>query len=197
MSHFQDLLLTYTQPGADRALIEQSLWKEFGMTGAVFVLDMSNFSLITQEKGIVYYLAMIERMKRVVIPLVARFSGHIVKFEADNCFAYFSRVSDAIEAGAHINSAVSQENQKYPGESDIHVSCGIDFGDFLLINGNDFFGHPVNRASKLGEDLAEKDEILITEEAYNKFDQHRSFRTEPVLFSLSHITINAYRILYA
>lgn len=197
MSHFEDLLLAYTHVGADRNQIERSLWREFGVRGAVFVLDMSDFSLITQDKGIVYYLGMIQRMKKVVAPLIKRFSGHIVKFEADNCFAYFSEVSDAIKAGVSINLTVDQENQKYTDEYDIHVSCGIDFGNFLLINGNDFFGHPVNRASKLGEDLAEKGEILITQEACNEVEQYQTIKTESVNFSLSHITINAYRILYA
>ena len=132
----------------------------------------------------------------MVTPLIKRFSGHIVKFEADNCFAYFSHVYDAIKAGANIKLAVDQENQKHSDEYDIYVSCGIDYGDFLLINDSDFFGHPVNRASKLGEDLAEKSEILITQEAYNEVKQYVEIKTESVNFTLSQITINAHRILY-
>jgi len=37
---------------------------------------------------------------------------------------------------------------------DIRISIGIDFGDVLLIGGPDYFGDSVNRACKLGEDVA-------------------------------------------
>ena len=50
-------------------------------------------------------------------------------------------------------------------ELDIRVACGIDFGSILVVPGVDFFGNAVNRASKLGEDLAAAGEILITREA--------------------------------
>ena len=45
---------------------------------------------------------------------------------------------------------------------------GIDWGRLLLIGEVEFFGDPVNTASKLGEDLAARSEILVTKRAMDR-----------------------------
>jgi adenylate cyclase len=147
---------------AEGKTIKERIWHEFGATGAILVLDMSNFSRITQSHGIVFYLSMIQRMRSIVLPIIESFSGHVVKFEADNCFAYFYRVHNAIKAVVVINLIFLTQNHNPSHESDIIASCGIDFGTFLLIESMDFLGQTVNNACKLGEDLARAGEILIT-----------------------------------
>lgn len=196
MSLFEDLLRAYTEVVADRKKIEQKLWHQFGLRGAVFVLDMADFSLITQKRGIVYYLSLIQQMQIVARPIIERFSGHIVKFEADNCFAYFYHPYDAIKAGITINRELTKVNQTNRNDLNIKVSCGIDYGDFLSIDGNDFFGQPVNRASKLGEDLARPGEILITEEALEIVKEDTLIHTKLVNYKLSGKNFYAFRIAY-
>ena len=48
----------------------------------------------------------------------------------------------------------------------VGASIGIDVGDILLIRETDFFGDAVNIASRLGEDLAARGEILVSERAW-------------------------------
>jgi len=54
--HFEQLLLAYSQAptNEERERIEQALWKQFGHRKAIFVLDMSSFSLLTQKYGVVH-----------------------------------------------------------------------------------------------------------------------------------------------
>jgi class 3 adenylate cyclase len=164
---FQDLLLRYSQEpdAARRETLESRLWQEFGAERAVLVLDMSGFSQLAIRFGIVHYLSMVRRMQLTAEPIVRRYSGTLVKFEADNCFAMFADVADAIQAAIELNDAFSSANDATPDELDIRIACGIDFGSILVVPGVDFFGNAVNRASKLGEDLAEAGEILVTREA--------------------------------
>lgn len=198
MSRFDDLLLAYThaKSQAERQTLEQCLWGEFGTTGAVFVLDMSRFSLLTQRHGIVYYLSMVRNMQIIVQPIIAHHAGYLMKFEADNCFARFSKVADAIQAGVQINHDLDAANRTAPEAADIRVACGIDYGDFLLPHDNEFFGDPVNRASKLGEDLGEAGEILVTSEAMAQVDKNARLQHEAMHFSISGIHLDAYRISY-
>ena len=42
---------------------------------------------------------------------------------------------------------------------------GIGYGPSLLVGDEDIFGNELNLASKLGEDMAEPNEILLTEAA--------------------------------
>jgi adenylate cyclase len=47
-------------------------------------------------------------------------------------------------------------------EEQLVLCCGVGFGKLLKIGDDDVFGHEVNIASKLGEDIAKAHEILIT-----------------------------------
>jgi len=198
MSRFDNLVFAYTRTTeqAERQMVEQCLWDEFGVTQAVFVLDMSQFSLLTQRHGIVHYLSLIRRMQIIAQPLIEQHAGHLIKFEADNCFARFPQVTNAIQAGIQINRVLNTENQAIPDASNIRVTCGIDYGKFLLVHEHEFFGDPVNRASKLGEDLGEPGEILVTGAAMALVDKDFEIQCEAVNFSVSGLRLDAYRIIY-
>ena len=135
-------------------------------------------------------------MQMIVQPVIEHHAGRLVKFEADNCFARFAQVADAIQAGIQVNYALDATNRTTPEESDIRVACGIDYGDFLLVHDNEFFGDPINRASKLGEDLGEPEEILVTSEAMAQVADEVRIQREAVRFSISGIHLDAYRIVY-
>ncbi len=100
--------------GGARKRLERAIWSGFGADRAVFVMAMSGFSLVTRERGIVHYLSMIRRMQKVCRPIIRRHAGEIVKFEADNCFAVFPTVAQAIDAGIAINRAFEAVNRAEP-----------------------------------------------------------------------------------
>jgi class 3 adenylate cyclase len=153
--------------------IDAEIKQRFGETHTVFVLDMSGFSARTLRYGISHYLAMIRRMHTIVLPLVARANGRVVKTEADNVFALFSRVPDALEAAAQINEALARVNAGLPADWDILVGIGIGHGPLLVIGKDDVFGSEMNLASKLGEDIANGGEVLLTENAAAKLPKQK------------------------
>ena len=195
---FGQLLLDFSQSAAmeERQLIESSLWGEFGGEYAVFVLDMSGFSLLTRKYGIVHYLSMVRRMQMTTAPIVKSFGGFMIKYEADNCFALFPDPLSAVNAAIAMQHAFSAENILTSDDLDIHISCGIDFGKILLVGHEDCFGDPVNRASKMGEDLAVAGEILITKEAMQMIPENAGIKAREMNVSISGITIPAYMIEY-
>jgi class 3 adenylate cyclase len=197
--HFQDLLLEYAIALRDenRKAIEQTLWEKFGTSKAVFVLDMSGFSVLSQRFGIVHYLSMVRRMQLTALPVIEQFGGEVVKFEADNCFAAFPDVLPAIQAATALNAAFFGMNLVTPDEFDIRVSVGIDYGDILLIGGPDYFGDPVNCASKLGEDTAEAGEILVTQRAFDRVPADAGIQTSSFSFRVSGIELQGVKIEYA
>ena len=71
MTSFYDYLEAYARADseADRAGIENDLWEEFGVEEAVFVLDMVGFTRISQDRGLVHYLSMIQRMRMTIRPM--------------------------------------------------------------------------------------------------------------------------------
>lgn len=181
---------------AERHKIEKILWEEYGMESAVFVLDMSGFSRLTRKYGIVHYLSMIKRMQLTTKPIVRSFGGRMIKYDADNCFAVFRDPLSAVNAAITMQHAFHAANLLTSDEMDIHISCGVDYGKILIVGNKDCFGEPVNRASKLGEDIAKRNQILVTKEAMKMIPAEADIKAREIDISISGETIHAYQIDY-
>lgn len=195
---FEEILLKYAmeKDTAARRSIEAQLWKDFGAVKAVFVMDLSGFSLLTQKYGVVHYLSMVRRMQLIAQPIIEKAGGQVVKFEADNCFAMFDAPLAAVQTAIALNQAFDEINVYTEEQFDIRVAIGIDYGDVLLIGGPDYFGDSVNTASKLGEDEARPGEILITERALLQIPSSAGLQTEALELEIAGITIPAASIRY-
>lgn len=197
MDDFYDYLEQYARSHDDerRGEINRKLWDEFGIEEAVLVSDMAGFTRLSRMHGLTHYLSMVQRMRMTARPTIEHNNGHIVKFEADNCFARFPDVLDAVNAAISYSHTLEAMNLTTPDDFDIHASFGIDFGKFLLVRQTDFWGIPVNMASLLGEDLADSGEILITDAALKRIPPGAQIKSQPVDFSKSGFDIKAHRIL--
>lgn len=130
---------------------------------AVFISDMSGFSKLTREKGIAWFLAQIRRMERVAAPLLAKHRVELVKQYGDDLFIVSDDPVRLVAFAKEFLEALDVEKAK--GNA-LRVSIGIAKGDVLRV-GNDLFGDAVNRASKLGEDMGEAEELLLGMEVFD------------------------------
>ena len=181
-------------PHEELPSIEQAVWSTFGEERAVFVLDMSGFSKLTRRYGLVHFLSMVRRMQLVTLPIVQDHGGQNIKYDADNLFATFATTTEAIKAASDINAAFAKGNELTDDSRDIHVSIGIDKGRILLIPGKDLFGDAVNIAAKLGEDLAERGEVLISAAAASDLGERHHWPMEHRSYNVSGLTIEAYAV---
>ena len=155
---------------------------------------MANFSSTSRSLGITHFLKLIHRKRQLIAPLITANGGQLLKFEADNCYAFFEDASKAVQTSFDVNAALFKDNQGRDLDEQIYLSVGIDFGDLLLVGDSDFFGDPVNTASKLGEDLAVKGETLITDRALNRTTLSVSENAERMIARVSDIEISYVRV---
>ena len=195
---FQEQLLQFSKEFSDdgRKRIETELWEEYGTEQVVFVLDMSGFSLLTRKHGIIHYLSMVRRMQLTSEPIIKTYGGYLLKFEADNCFAVFPDTLSAVHAAIALQLAFDASNLLTSDEFDVHISCGIDYGKILVVGNEDCFGDAVNRACKLGEDVAAAGEILVTQDAIKAINSELDFGLREVNVSISGLNIPSYAIEY-
>lgn len=176
-----------------QAEIDQQIRETFCESHALFVLDMSGFSRMTIRYGIIHFLAMIHRMKEIVLPVLQEYDGSLVKQEADNIFAIFPDVKSALDAATDLLRRTAAVNTMLPDEKDIFLSIGIGYGEVLMIEDKDVYGSELNLTSKLGEDLARPSEILLTEAAFQQLETKPS-NCEKVDFSISGLQLVAYQM---
>lgn len=164
------------------AEIDQLIRKIFAETQAVLVLDMSGFSRMTASAGIIPTLALIQRQNSIAIPLVEANGGKVIRLEADNIFAVFPKVDSAVIASFNILKRLQVAN--------VYASTGIGYGELLIIEGEDLYGSEMNFASKLGEDVAKRGELLLTQAAYAQLN------TEPNNWEKSQLTISGLQLVF-
>lgn len=164
---FDSLIAAFSElrDNGEIELARQHIWERFGAEGAVFISDMASFSSTSRKIGVCHFLKMIHRARQIIAPLIAKNNGLLLKCDADNCYAFFENPDDAIRASFDVNAELFRHNDEFDLTEQIYLSVGIDYGRVLLIGDKEFFGDPVNTASKLGEDLAIKAETLVTKRA--------------------------------
>lgn len=173
--------------------IDAKIHRAFGETLAVFVMDMSGFSRQTIRHGIIHFLAQIHRMHAIATPVVEGNGGEVIKYEADNVFAVFQDVAQAVAAALELDRALEAANTMLPDEYDMHGEFGIGYGEILVIENEDIYGSEVNLASKLGEDLAQRGEILLTESAHKRVEgDGREY--EQLMMQISGLELVVYRV---
>jgi len=174
--------------------IREGIWERFGTEGAVFISDMASFSSTSRKIGVLHFLKMIHRARQIIAPVIEANNGTLLKCDADNCYAFFEKTDDAIQASFDVNRTLFRANDAFGIGEQIYLSVGIDFGRVLLAGDIDFFGDPVNTASKLGEDLAVREEVLVTRRAIDHSDFEIPELAERMTARISEIEIQYIRL---
>ncbi|MCK6550523.1 adenylate/guanylate cyclase domain-containing protein [Myxococcota bacterium] len=142
------------------AEFDAAIWKERGAEGAVLVTDLSGFTRVTKNRGILHFLAMFRRCQRVCLPILDAHGGVLLKQEADDFIVLFPDVTEALDAAIEMLGAMRRMNDALPEADRVYMCIGIEWGPLIRLD-DDAFGDTVNVAFKLGEDVADSNEILV------------------------------------
>jgi len=159
-----ELLERRIEDPSSGAAIEAEVWSRCGAERAIFVSDLSGFTRLTRKHGILHFLTVYRRATRLGMPLLEGHRGRCVKREADNLIYAFERVGDAVAAAREMVAATTGLDATLPKDERVYPCIGIGFGRVIELT-DDVFGDEVNIAFKLGEDVAKKREILLSEGA--------------------------------
>jgi adenylate cyclase len=161
-----DAIRRGTSDGKSQSDLSEDLWKRFGVDRAVLALDSSGFTRISKSHGIIYFLSTFLRMSDIVVPLMQRQNCRKVRTHADNLFAEFSDVDTAVNAALLAHQAIKDAKLQLTKDEPYSVCIGIGYGRVLEAGDEGVFGDEMNLAAKLGEDIAEGGDTLLSESAF-------------------------------
>src|SRR3954452_1781315 len=104
------LLNEYNEYPERRNEIIATIEKDFGQTVAILIMDSCGFSRTVHAHGIIHYLSLLERLWRLVRPLVEQHGGRSLREDADDLFAVFPDVQSALACAKAINDYVEIAN---------------------------------------------------------------------------------------
>jgi len=134
---------------------------------AILAIDMTGFTLSALQVGEIHSLARIFDAQRAVIPVLQDYGAELIRCFADDIVALYREPGTAIDAALEAHRRVRAFNASPLASANPTLCCaGVGYGEVFAIGPNLAQGDEMNRASKLGEDIARGNETLITERAY-------------------------------
>jgi class 3 adenylate cyclase len=191
----EELLHRYNEQPEQRARIAAEIERRFRRPLAILALDSCGFSRRVLSQGIIHYLALLERLKRLILPLIRRRGGRFLREDADNFFAVFPDAASAVACADEICRHVDTVNEALPSAEEVYVSIGVGYGDALVVGPDDIYGAEMNLTCKLGEDLAQQGEVLVTEAAHRALGPTATWQFEPRHFTISGLDLTAYQLV--
>jgi class 3 adenylate cyclase len=172
---------------------EDAVWDAYGETWCIMATDLSGFSRGVAERGIVHYLRIIHESERLLLPVIERHGGKLLKVEGDSLFAIFARANEALHAAIEMQRAARRFNDDKPAPEHVLLGIGLGYGRVLRIAEAEVYGNEVNSACILGETFAKAYEILVTQSVRDETDEFtfESFEQVPPGARA------AYRVLYS
>lgn len=157
------LIAERSRHGADTEAIDARIWRLYGERWAIMFTDLAGFSRYSRDFGILHFLEVIHDKRRLLLPVVEAHDGVVIKLEADSFLLLFRDPIQALDCAVAMRAATWKVNARRQPEERILLCVGLGYGDVLRVGTTDVWGREVNGASKLGEDAAETDEILMTD----------------------------------
>jgi len=134
---------------------------------AILDIDMTGFTLSAFEVGEINSLLRIFDAQRVLLPVLQDHGAELIRCFADDVVALFEDPGTAVDAALEIHERVRRFNASPLASAHPTICCaGIGFGSVFAIGPNLAQGDEMNRAAKLGEDIARGNETLVTERAF-------------------------------
>jgi hypothetical protein len=144
---------------------------------AILALDMTGFTLSAMRIGELESLLRILDAQRLCIPVLRDFGADLVRCFADDLVALFENPNSALDAAFEIHRRVEHFSRSELATDHPTECCiGIGYGDVFAIGPNLAQGDEMNRASKLGEDIARANETLLTECTFEALQERSDVR---------------------
>jgi len=142
--------------------------RKYQQQKTILSIDMTGFTATAINIGELQSLLRIFDAQKVCIPVLKDFSAVLIRCMADDIVATFNDPNNAIDAAFEIHRRMklfehSPQASKHPTQ----CAIGIGFGKVFAIGPDLAQGDEMNRASKLGEDIARANETLLTERAFD------------------------------
>ena len=132
-------------------------------TRAIMFSDITGYSKIMGEDERAA-LSLLETHNSLVVPIIGRHSGQVLKFIGDAILSSYESALDAVLCAIDIQKKLREHNAAKSEKERIMIRIGVHIGDVVIKDG-DIFGDGVNIASRI-EPLAEPGGICVSQAVY-------------------------------
>lgn len=180
-------------PRNARAL-DAKIHKACAVEKTIVSCDSSGFSRKTHEHGIIQFMDNMVKCHDALERIVKKHGGTTLSDKADNLTLIFDEPCSATACAIEMLRWLKKRNKGLTEKRRHNMCMGIHHG-YMLRFADDAYGPAVNVSFKLGEDIAGKDELLVTRQV-NEMIEDR-FPTEYAKHvTIGGITFDVFKVKY-
>ena len=127
--------------------------------------DIKGFTDKTSRRSRAQIKDLLARHNELVLPVIGRFHGTIIKTIGDAFLVTFESSTDAVLCGISIQDELAAFNKGRAQDDRIDIRIAINAGEVSISESGDIFGDAVNITSRI-EGIAEAGEVFFTESVY-------------------------------
>ena len=131
---------------------------------SILFTDMKGFTLRTSSQSRDQTLQMIKRHKEILLPVIQKRGGRLIKTIGDAFLVVFESPTEAVLAGMDLQETLRLHNSSVPSQEKIEIRAAVNSGEVMLEEG-DVYGEAVNIASRV-QNVAAPNEVYFTESTY-------------------------------
>ncbi len=132
---------------------------------AIMLTDIKGFTSKTASFSRAETLDLLKRHKELVLPVVEKYRGRLVKTIGDAFLVVFESPTDSVLCGVEIQGVLKEHNTDKAQDERIEIRIAINSGEVAIEEDGDIYGDAVNITSRL-ESIAEAGEVFFTESVY-------------------------------
>lgn len=132
---------------------------------AVMLTDIKGFTSKTAGFSRAQTQELLNRHRELVLPVILKFSGRLVKTIGDAFLVAFNSPTDAVLCGVEVQAGLRAYNADKQHIEKIEIRIAINSGEVAIHDDGDIYGDAVNITSRL-ESIAEAGEVFFTEAVY-------------------------------
>lgn len=176
------------------AALDRKINEACGAELTVVSCDSSGFSKKTHEQGIIEFMDNMVKCHDALEKIVSRHGGVTLSDKADNLMLIFPEPLKAAACGIEMHRWLKRRNKGLPEHKKYNICVGIHHGSLLRF-ADDAYGPAVNVAFKLGEDIAAKDELLVSGQVNELIK--KKFRTDySKHVTIGGVSFDVYKVKY-
>lgn len=134
-------------------------------TITIMLTDIKGFTSKTAGFSRAETQELLSKHRELVLPVIIKFGGRLVKTIGDAFLAAFNSPTDAVICGVEIQLVLKNHNAGKPQDEKIEIRIAINAGEVAIHDDGDIYGDAVNITSRL-ESIAEAGEVFFTEAVY-------------------------------
>jgi class 3 adenylate cyclase len=129
---------------------------------AVMLTDLAGYTAFSSTATRADVAAAIQQQKRVIVPVIGKYQGRIVKWIGDAALCVFGSATDAVLCGRTIQASLVRHSDRVAGSMQPQIKVIVHVGDLSIDKDGDIYGDAVNVCARM-EKVAQAEEVYFSD----------------------------------